>query len=170
MTRPQIKDAIKEDIKHVIEELWGVEPEDIPYKIFTREVKLGIDDCLALPKEELHKILCRIESGDAVHLNSVDTSRIRTLLYYKINLSDQGFHPDYGSFRFVSIAPHNHNVFRTHPDNLAMLSHVGCIKVTTPLSLFPSTVPAHQLTPDEMFKKITKRDPSLFSNFKDENF
>ena len=48
ITRPQIKTTIKEKIKHVVEELWGVEPEDIPHKIFTRESKLGIDETLVL--------------------------------------------------------------------------------------------------------------------------
>ena len=52
MTRPEIKATIKEDIKHVLEELWDVEPEDVPCKIFTREAKLKIDNFLVLSKEE----------------------------------------------------------------------------------------------------------------------
>ena len=56
MTMPQIKAYIKEDIKHVLEELLGVEPEDVPYKIFSKEARLGIDYVLALSKEDLCKL------------------------------------------------------------------------------------------------------------------
>ena len=37
MIRPQIKAGVKEDIKHVLEELWRVEPEETQCKIFTRD-------------------------------------------------------------------------------------------------------------------------------------
>ena len=50
MIRPQTKAAIKEDINHVLEELWGLEPEDAPGEIFRREAKLGTDYVLVLSK------------------------------------------------------------------------------------------------------------------------
>ena len=50
---------------------------------------------------------------------------------YQNNFSDQGFHPDDGSFIHLSIDLHDFNVFRTHFDNLAMLSQHGGIKVET---------------------------------------
>ena len=52
MARPQINAAIKEVLKHVIDELWGVDPDEITCKIFTRETKLGTDDVLVLSQEE----------------------------------------------------------------------------------------------------------------------
>ena len=61
-------------------------------------------------------------------------------------------------------------MFIIHPDNLAILSQDGDIKVTTTRSLLSPTEPAHQLTLGEMLKKSTKRDASLFSTFKDGKF
>ena len=80
MTRPQIKAAIKEDIKHVIDKLYGVEPQDVPHEILNREAKLVINDVLVLSKEDESKISYRDESSDDVHITSVDTGRIRILL------------------------------------------------------------------------------------------
>ena len=53
MTRPQIKVVIKEDIKHLLEELWVVEPEDVPCRILTIEVKMEIDNIPMLSKKDL---------------------------------------------------------------------------------------------------------------------
>ena len=96
MTRPQIKAEIKERIKHVIEELWGVEPEHVTCEIFTREAKMVIDNIIVLSKEDLWKLSHRAESGDAANLSSVDSGEIRMFLHCNINLSDQGLFPDYG--------------------------------------------------------------------------
>ena len=65
---------------------------------------------------------------------------------------------------------HDCNVFRMHPDNLAMPNQDGENKVETPLSLLPPTTPAHQFTPADFIKKIIKINSSLFSNFKDGKF
>ena len=52
LSRAQRKAIIKEDVKHVLEELWGYEPDGIFYKVFEREAKTrGVDDILALPKK-----------------------------------------------------------------------------------------------------------------------
>ena len=53
MTRAKKQDHIKEDIKHVIEELCGLTPECIPYEIFSREPRLGAHDVLVMSKEDL---------------------------------------------------------------------------------------------------------------------
>ena len=37
-TRTSSKEALKEDIKNVLEELWGAEEEEPLYKYFTREL------------------------------------------------------------------------------------------------------------------------------------
>ena len=62
------------------------------------------------------------------------------------------------------------DMFKTHPGNLTILSQDGDTKVSTPRSLMPLNVPAHQFTPDDIFKKRIKKDNSLFSNFKDGKF
>ena len=65
---------------------------------------------------------------------------------------------------------HDFNAFRKHHDNLAMLSQAEYIKVETSRSFLPPTTPAHKLTLAEMHTKSSKRDDSLFSNFKDGKF
>ena len=169
-TRPQIKAAIKECIKYVLEESWGVEPGNITCKIFSREAKLGIYDILVISKEELWELSIRHESSNAVHLASVEAGRIRIFMHCKMNLWDQRLCPDDRLFRFASVALHDHTVFRMHPNNLAILSQAGEIKVITHRSLLPPTTPMHQLTLAEMIKKSIKRDASLLSNFKDWKF
>ena len=41
LTRAERKAIIDEDAKHVLEKLWGYEPDDVFYKIFKRESKTG---------------------------------------------------------------------------------------------------------------------------------
>ena len=83
MTRAKKKAEIKEEMKHVLEELWGLTLEEEPYEIFAREARLGTDNCIVLSKEEMHDLSHKTEDGDSVHLISVDTGRIRMLLHYK---------------------------------------------------------------------------------------
>ena len=56
MTGPQMKATIKEDINNVLEELHGLETEDIQHKIFAREAKSGTHEILLIPNDELHKL------------------------------------------------------------------------------------------------------------------
>ena len=170
MIRPQIKAAIKWDINHDLEEFHWLETEEIPCKIFAREAKNGTHEIISMLKDQLHKISHRVESGDALYLSLIDVGRIIFLLHYQKHLLDQKFHPDDVSFRHVSITLHDFNAFRTHPDNLDALSQAGDIKVATPRSFLPPNAPVCQLTPTETFKKSTKRDASLLSNFKDGKF
>ena len=56
LTRDKKQAAIKEDIKHVLEQLWILTPEDTPYKIFAGEARLGAHDVLVLSKEYLREL------------------------------------------------------------------------------------------------------------------
>ena len=94
MTRAKKQAAIKEDIKHFLEEIWALTPEETPYKIFFRKARLGIDDVPVLSKEEMHDLSHKTEDGDAVYLTSVDAGRIRMLLHFKRNLLEQDSYPD----------------------------------------------------------------------------
>ena len=59
----------------------GIEEDDIPHKIFTREYnKGGVDEVLTLAKDNILKISWRYVSGDVTHLSMVDSGRIRMLL------------------------------------------------------------------------------------------
>ena len=44
---------IKEDIKHILEEVWDVFPEEPFYKIFSVAAQKGISHALKLPNDEL---------------------------------------------------------------------------------------------------------------------
>ena len=169
-TRPHIKAAIKEEIKNSLEELHGLEPEDIPWKIFAREAKNGTYEILSKPKDELCNLFYRVESSDAAHLSPKDACRITLIFYYQKHLACQRLHHDDRSFMHVSITLYDFNVFRTQPDNLAALSQAGDIKVASTRSFLSPTAPVHEFTQAEMFKKIITRDASLFYNFKDVNF
>ena len=68
------------------------------YQIFSREARLGEDEDLLLSKKELSELLCRTEDGDAEHLTSVESSRIRMLLNCKKHLLEKYLWPDDGSF------------------------------------------------------------------------
>ena len=90
MVRAKKKAFIKEEIKHFLEELCGLPPEEIPYEIFTRESSLGACDVLVLHKEKLHGPSHRTEDSDAIHLASLDVGIIRMLLHFKSNILNKG--------------------------------------------------------------------------------
>ena len=98
MTRSQTKADIKEDVKHVLEELCGLEPEYIPCKIFAREAKNGTYEILSKPKDELCNLFYRVESSDAAHLSPKDACRITLIFYYQKHLACQRLHHDDRSF------------------------------------------------------------------------
>ena len=75
MTRAKKHTVIKELI-----ELWELTLEEMLYEIFSRENRLGIDDVLALSKEEMHGLSYKNEDGDAAHATSVDVGIIKMLL------------------------------------------------------------------------------------------
>ena len=64
----------------------------------------------------------------------------------------------------------DYDVFRKHSDNLTTISQAGDVKLSIPRSIMSPTLPAHQFTLAEMFKKSIKRDASLLSTFKDRKF
>ena len=46
----------KEDIKHLLEEVWDFRPEENFYKIFSRVATKGIQDAINLNKEQLENL------------------------------------------------------------------------------------------------------------------
>ena len=104
--RAQRKFIIKEDAKHVLEELWGYHPEDIFYKIFERETKCrGVYDILVLSAEDILHLF---------HASRDEADKISTLRFYLKNLLDQGWFPDDNSFRFTSVSFEEHETFRVN--------------------------------------------------------
>ena len=96
MKRAKKQAVIKEYIKHFLEEIWRLTPEETPYKIFYRETQKGVDDFLALSKDEIHELSYKTEDRDSARLTSVDTKRIRTLLHFKFFLLEQDLCPEDG--------------------------------------------------------------------------
>ena len=73
-TRKSREIALKEDIKHIIEELWDLEEEKPLYKIFTRGC-LGankIQDVLQCSKEELKDLSYRDNDDSVLYLQKHD--------------------------------------------------------------------------------------------------
>ena len=56
MKRAKKLATIKEVNKCVLEELWGLLPDEIPYEIFSKENRLGIDGVFVLSKEKMHHL------------------------------------------------------------------------------------------------------------------
>ena len=111
--RAKNKASIAEDINHIFEELWGVEEDDIPHKIFTRKAnKQRVDDVLTLTKYDVLTLSWRDDSGNVAILRKVDAGRVRMLLHFKIILSDKGSHPIDGSFRHTSVTTDDHDAFK----------------------------------------------------------
>ena len=137
MTRAKKQATNKEDIKHALEDLWGLTPEDMDYEIFAIEHRLGVDDFLVLCKDETHDLLHKTYDCDAARLTSVDAGIIRLILHYKRHLLEKDFHPDGKSFRLTSISMNGHAMFRKHPDNLTILSQAVDGEASTPRSLMP---------------------------------
>ena len=102
LTRAERKAIIDEDVKHVLEELWAYEPEDVFYKVFKRELKTGgVEDILALSKKDILDLSCRDDTTSTptpVHLSQADASKVRMLKFYQNYLHEQGLYPDDGSF------------------------------------------------------------------------
>ena len=115
-TKKNLRKAIKEDVKHVLEDSYDLSPEDIPCSIFSIEAKQRTHMLLALSKDELHKLSHETQNGDSAHLGLVDTGRIRNLLHYKKHLLDQRLQPGDGSFRHASITLHD----LMHLENILM--------------------------------------------------
>ena len=109
----------KEDIDYVLEELWGYGPEEIFYKIFERETKIGgVDDIFHLTKEDILKLPCRDDAtSDAGHVTHSEAGEVRTLQSYRKYLDDQGLTPDITSFCFTSISYEECKNFRRNFNN-----------------------------------------------------
>ena len=167
LSRAQRKAMIEEDVKHVLEELWDYEPEDVFYKIFKREAKTGgVDDVLALPKKNILELSYRDNAtSTAIHPSLLDASRIRMFLFYLNHLHEQGLYPDDGSFRYTSITFEDYETFRKHPDNMIRVRQDDDIRASVPRSFLTPTQTS-LCTPAESFKKSIKRDISRPSSTK----
>ena len=169
-TREQRKGALKEDTKHLLEELWNTDEEETSHKIFMRETSKGTHKVLRYSKEMLNEIFCREEGGSAHHLKKHEVGDICVLVHYQSHLITKELFPeDVGSFRFNSISRKNMGAFANHPGAIALVSSAGGITANP----HPNTGLAGNFkvtySRADSFKKSTKRDANLFTTLKMEN-
>ena len=69
-TRESRKLALKEDIKHILEELWIIKEEESLYKIFTREClkTRDIQKVLRFSKADLNELSYREDNDTIIFL------------------------------------------------------------------------------------------------------
>ena len=102
--RTQMKAALKEDIKLLLEELWDAEEEEALYKIFTRESKKGMQKVLRYSKEDLQVLSYREDDGTVFHFKKHEVGDVRMLVHYQQYLIVNGLFPeDIDDVRFNSV-------------------------------------------------------------------
>ena len=105
---------MKEDVKHLLKELWGVEETDALDGIFTKESRRGTQCILRYSKEELKDLSCVEDDGTVLRLAEHEIGGICMLVLYQQHLLVNGLSPeDITSFRFNSITFKDYSTFST---------------------------------------------------------
>ena len=83
--RKSRKEALKEDIKHDLEELWDAEEKEPLWKFFTREClnRKYVHKILRRFKAELHGLSCREDYGTVHYLKKNEVGDIYMLVRYQ---------------------------------------------------------------------------------------
>ena len=160
---------IKEDVKHLLEEVWDFFPEESFYKIFTKYSLKGMSDIINLPKEDLKLLKCKDDNGDDVYLTPSEVGRIRSLSNYDTYRQSKGDWPAGASeLRYNTISIDDWEDFIHNPTSTRMLAETGNTTSNPPPGFAGSSkASSRQLTPVESFKRSIKRDSSQFTNFKE---
>ena len=162
--------AIQEDIKHLLEEVWDYGPKDTFYKIFKREARKGINIIVILEKEDLEKISWK-ENDLVNHLTKGEVGIFRMVEHHKNHLiSTWQFPPEASTFRYNTIIQESWFNFVDHPNAKKSLLSTGDLTRNPPPGLGLPPDFRNSQTPEETFKKSIKRDANLFPTFKDGKF
>ena len=103
-TRSNKNKALKEDVKHLLEDLWGAEKEDALHKIFTGESRRDIQKVFCYSMDDLEDLSCVDNDGTVLRLADHETMCVLTLTRYLAQMQAFGFFPtDVTTFRFNSI-------------------------------------------------------------------
>ena len=159
--------AIQENIKHLLDEVWDYDPEDAFCKIFKRESRKGMNVIANLEKEDLEKLSWK-ENDLVDQLTKGEVGIIRMVAHYKNYLISTGqFPPEASTFRCNTISQESLFNFVDHPNaKKLLLSTRDLTRIPPPgLGLPPDF--RNSQTPTETFKKSIKRDGNLFPTFKD---
>ena len=117
------KEALKEDIKHLLEEIWDTEEGEMFYNIFTRESAKETHKVLRCSKEEVQQLSCREDDGSVCYLKKHQSGDVRILVHYQSHLIAKKVFPEYiETPRFNSISRKEWRSFANHPDDIALIS------------------------------------------------
>ena len=168
-TRVKANAALKEDIKHVLEELWGIEEEEPFYKIFTKRCigAKSVHYVAASDKAELEKLTHEDEEG-IFYLEDYEINKMRMLLHYRSHLVATGKFPeDADSFRCNTMPKKDYRSFANHPDCDDLIRASGDITAKAPRGSGLADYSKSTYSPADSFKRSIKRDASIFTTFKD---
>ena len=95
-TRISRKVALKEDINHVLEELWDAEEEEPLYKIFTREClkTKDIPNVVRFSKADPHEISCRYDDDAVLYIEKYEVGDACMTMHYQCSLIAKGLLPE----------------------------------------------------------------------------
>ena len=95
---------MKEEINHILKELWIIEEEEPLYKIFTREClkTRDIQKVVRFSKADLHELSFRDEDNTVLFLEKHETGDARMMFGYQRSLIAKNFFPeDMDTYRFT---------------------------------------------------------------------
>ena len=121
-TRESRKIALKEDVKHTLEELWRIEEEEPLYKIFTIESlkTRDVQKVLQFFKADLNELSHRNDDA-VIFLEKHEVGDVRMMFHYRRSLIAKNLFPeDMGTCRFTSITRKDYIYFSTHPDAMVL--------------------------------------------------
>ena len=87
-TRIKMNTALKEDIKHVLEELWDIGDEEPFYKIFSKQCigTKSVIDIIRSDKETLKELSHEDDEGIVHYLEHYEMSKMGMLVHYRSHL------------------------------------------------------------------------------------
>ena len=154
----------KEDIKHLLGEVWDYDLDRTFYKIFSRDSREGIKDVINMTNEDLKELTWREDNGDVCELETSESCKILSLKNY--NNWDFTSYPR--DLQHNNITLDDWEEFMRDPSSKICLESTGDITSDPPPGFAGSSGSySHQLTPVESFKRSIKLDSSQFSNFKE---
>ena len=83
----------KEDIEHLLKEIFDFGPDETFYKIFSRQASHGIQHITNMPNEDLVKLEQKEDNGDVSKLDPFEVGMIRSLNNYFKHLKVKGNSP-----------------------------------------------------------------------------
>ena len=120
ITKESRKTALKEDIEHIIEELWRIRERELLCKIVTGEFlkTKDIQKVVLFSKTCLHDISCRDKDDIEKH----ETGDVRVMFHCQRSLIAKNLFPkDMDTYKFTSITRKDYVSFSSHPDAMALL-------------------------------------------------